>query len=278
MRKESSCLKSGNRNYIRLHLTKLKWRVHSFQRTVRLMEIMTTPYLYEGLILPERAQLTLQFEAHFKHLMSGISAVARVSVVLNQVAVWIYSDVKWDIFDLRNVVKNLLQNEVAVIGYLKGYAYEVEIRRVLHPELGVDYVFGIDIPCIAERNKSVDLATRIALIREKSIGVEGVLLNRCFSDLVTAMRNSEDTGFYCYGAIESLRQHCILKFNLNPENKAVQWKKLREVAQCEEETIRFIKAAADPIRHGNVISITSEDRETLFLKTWDIVDQYVENA
>jgi hypothetical protein len=237
-----------------------------------------TPYLYEGLILPERAQLSLQFEVHFKHLTSGVSAAARVSVVLNQVAVWIYSDVEWDILDLRNVVKNILQNQVAVIGYLKGYAYEVEIRRVLHPELGIDYVFGIDIPCIAERNESIDLEAKIVSIREKTTGIEGVLLNRCFNDLVMAMKNSDDTGFYCYRAIESLRQHCIIKFQLTPENKSMQWKKLREIAQCDEETIRSIKESADPVRHGDVMSITSEDRKTLFLKTWDIVDRYIENA
>ena len=237
-----------------------------------------TSYLYEGLILPERAQLSLQFQVHFKHLTSSVSAIAHVSVVLNQVAVWLYSDVEWDIFDLRNAVKTILQNQVAAIGYLKGYAYEVEIRRVLHPELGIDCVFGIDIPCIAERNESIDLDARIALIWEKTTGVEGVLLNRCFNDLVMAMKSPDDTGFYCYRAIESLRQHCIIKFKLNPENKSMQWKKLRDTAQCDENTIRSIKESADPVRHGDVMSITSEDRKTLFLKTWDIVDSYIENA
>jgi hypothetical protein len=236
------------------------------------------PYLFEGLILPERAQLSLQFEVHFTHVTSGIAAKARVSVLLNQVAVWIESEVEWDIFDLRNVVKTILQNEIAVIGYLKGYAYEFEIRRVLHPGLGIDHVFGIDIPCIAERNKSIDLAARIASIREKTTGAEGILLNRCFNDLVMAMKNPEDTGFYCYRAIESLRQHCTVRFKLNTGNRSAQWEKLREIAQCDEDTIRHIKAAADPVRHGDFMSITAGDRKTLFLKTWDIVDRYVENA
>jgi hypothetical protein len=127
-----------------------------------------TPYLYEGLILPERAHLSLQIDIPFKHFTSDVMVLARVSVVLNQVAVWIYSDVEWNIYDLRNIVKSILQNQVSIIGYLKGYAYEVEIRRVLHPELGIDYVFGIDIPCIAERNKSIDFEERFTAIREKA--------------------------------------------------------------------------------------------------------------
>ncbi len=236
-----------------------------------------TPYLYEGLILPERAQLTLQFEVGFKHFTSDAIAVARVSILLNQIAVWIDSDVEWNIYDLRNIVKSILQNQVAVIGYLKGYAYEVEIRRVLHHELGIDQVFGIDIPCIAERNKSIDFEERITAIREKTFGMEGRLLHRCFNDLVMAMKSPDDTGFYCYRAIESLRQHCIIKFQIPPENKSMQWKKLREIAQCKEEVIRAIKESADAVRHGDVIDMTSEDRKTLFLSTWDIVDSYIEN-
>jgi hypothetical protein len=90
-----------------------------------------TPYLFQGLVLPERAQLSLQCALRFTHVTSGVAATARVSVVLNQIAVWIDTEVEWDIVDLRNVVKNILQNELAIIAYLKGYAYDVEIRRTL---------------------------------------------------------------------------------------------------------------------------------------------------
>lgn len=236
------------------------------------------PYLFEGVVLPERAQISLQFSVQFTHITSGVKGKAHVSVILNQVAVWIDSDVEWDIFDLRNVVRNLLQNELAIVGYLKGHAYDLEIKRVLNRALGIDYIFGIDIPCIAERNKSIDLDARISAIREITGGTEGVLLHRCFNDLMMAIKNPEDTGFYCYRAIESLRQHCILKYKLPSEKKSEQWKKLRELAQCDEKAIRDIKSAADPVRHGEVTAITSQDREKLFIQTWDIVDGYLKNA
>jgi hypothetical protein len=235
-------------------------------------------YLFEGVVLPERAQLSVQFSVQFTHITSGVTGKADVSVVLNQVAVWVDSEAEWDIFDLRNTVRNLLQNELAVIGYLEGYAYDLEITRVLNRTLGIDYVFGIDIPCIAERNKAIDKHERLTLIRQKSSGREGVLLHRCFNDLAMAMKSPEDTGFYCYRAIESLRQHCIMKFSFPPDKKAEQWQKLREVAECDESTIRDIKAAADPVRHGDISSITSQDREALFTKTWNVVDGYIQNV
>jgi len=237
------------------------------------------PYLFEGVVHPERAQITLQLPPlGFRHLTSGTEAVAHVSIVLNQIALWVESATEWDIFDLRNVAKSILQNELAIVGYLKGYAYDVEIRRVLHRALGIDYVFGIDIPCIAARRGETKLAEEVEKIRAKTAGDAGIYLHRCFADLIAAMKTPDDTGFYCYRAVEALRQYCIVRYSLNPENKTEQWRKFREIAGYEEQTLRDIKAAADPVRHGAIVSVTSADREAIFTKTWDVVDGFIKNA
>lgn len=236
------------------------------------------PYLFHGVVLPERAQLTLQFNIGFKHLASGVNAEARLSIILNQVAVWVTTENDWDIFDLRNVVKNIVQGHLAMVGYIKGYAYEFEISRVLQRESGIDQVFGIDIPCIADRNKQVDLDSALVKIRDKALGQHGVFVSRCLSDLASAMKHADDTGFYCYRAIESLRHHCASVFGLSGAEKSKQWKKFREVAKCDEQKLRVIKFAADPLRHGDVSGVTSADRAELFMSTWDVVDGYISNV
>lgn len=236
------------------------------------------PYFFQGVVLPERAQLSLQYTLGFSHITSGVAGVAKVSVVLNQVAVWIESDHEWDIFDLRNVVKNLVQSHLDMVGYLKGYAYDFELTRVLNQSKSVDYVFGIDIPCLAERGKSLDLNEALIKLRDKTIGANGVFLNRCFSDLASAMKHADDTGFYCYRAIESLRHHCAAIYGLSASEKTIQWEKFREVAACDENTLRTIKQAADPLRHGEPTGITSDDRASLFMKTWGVVDEYIKNV
>ena len=162
-----------------------------------------------------------------------------------------------------------------MIGYLKGHAYDFEVTRVINQSRGIDYVFGIDIPCLAERNKSVDLQVALLELRAKTIGPNGVFLHRCFSDLISSMKHADDTGFYCYRAIESLRHHCSAVHGLSSAGKPDQWRKFREVSGCDEQTLRAIKLAADPPRHGEAPGITSEDRETLFTNTWDVVDAYL---
>jgi hypothetical protein len=235
------------------------------------------PYLFQGVVLPERAQLSLTFELGFSHISSGLDGIAKISVMLNQVAVWIQSEHEWDIFDLRNIVKNIVQGQLDMIGYLKGYAYDFEITRALNQSRGVDIVFGIDIPCLADRDNSLDLKTELAKLRSKTIGPNGVYLTRSFNDLVSAMKHAEDTGFYCYRAIESLRHHCAAVHNLSSAEKSTQWEKFRKVAGCDEATIRSIKDAADPLRHGQNTGITSDERTSLFIATWNVVESYIEN-
>lgn len=236
------------------------------------------PYLLYGTVLPERAQLSHEIELEFSHLGSGVCGRAKVSIVLNQLAVWIYSDHDWDIYDLRNMVKTLVSNQLAILGYLLGYAYDLEITRILNRSRNIDYVFGIGIQYLSERNSNTNIGELFKEIRNKTNGNDGVLLHRCFNDLVSAMKHADDTGFYCYRAIESLRHHCASRYNLTARNKNEQWNKFREVSGSDENIMRNIKEAADPLRHGNVGCISSaEDRKNLLMSTWDIVDQYLKN-
>jgi hypothetical protein len=89
------------------------------------------------------------------------------------------------------------------------------------------------------------------------------------------MKDADDTGFYCYRAVESLRHHCAALNGLLDAEKAKQWEKFREVSGCEEDTLRAIKAAADPLRHGEPTDITSEYRTQLLTHTCGVVDAYL---
>ncbi|MBU9437956.1 hypothetical protein [Burkholderia multivorans] len=234
------------------------------------------PYFFQGIVLPERAQLSLQFSLKFGHVHSGKQASARVSVVLNQVAVWIDTDDEWNVVDLRNVVNNIVRPHLDMLGFLLGHAYDLSITRVVNRERGVDYVFGIDTPCISPAAEKLDVEAELLKLRDKTIGPNGIYLNRCFGDLVSAMKHADDTAFYCYRAIESLRHHCAVKNGITDDSKSVQWAKFREMASCDESQVMAIKTAADGLRHGNPMDSLSYDRAVILTGTWKIVRQYLD--
>lgn len=232
-------------------------------------------YIFYGVVLPERAQLSHSFPIEFSH--SGKTGLhkAHISIILNQIVVWIDSEHVWDIFDLRNTVKNIVQGNLAIVGYALGHAYDIEITRVLSLARDIYYVFGIDIPCISERNRNSNPGETVLRLREKCIGETGVFIRRCLNDLNSAMKHAEDTGFYCYRAIESLRHHCALAHGLTERNKTEQWEKFREIGNIDKDSIMLIKAAADPTRHGQPFEIAGGDRAKLFTVTWGVVDAYL---
>ncbi|MDD2357479.1 MAG: hypothetical protein PHX13_06190 [Thiovulaceae bacterium] len=234
-------------------------------------------FYFQGIILPERAQLTFSFEMDFstKDILEPMRM--KVNIINNQLAVWIDSSLHWNIFDLKNIVNNLVKSHLNMLGYLKGYAYDLEITRVINRRKQIDYVFGIEIPCLEERGKDVNLEIEIPYLREKISGEIGKYINRCLNDLVSAMKHADDTGFYCYRAIESLKHHCSVIQNISKGNKSDQWKKFREISNTSFEDIKKLKIAADPLRHGEPKDMTSDDRAILFLTTWTIVDNYLKN-
>ncbi len=233
------------------------------------------PYLFYGTVLPTRAQISLSFDLGFSHITSGNIGRAKISIVLNEVAVTVHTEKEWNIFDLRNVVKNIVQSNLAMIGYLKGFAYDLEITRVLNSSVGVDYVFGIDVPCIAKPREPVDLGVELEKLKLKTIGANGVFLSRCFNDLIAAMKYADDTGFYCYRAIEALRHHCASVHKLVTADKNTQWQKFRDISGIEELATRSLEDAARVTRHGEVAGMTDEARVKLFNTTWNMVDSYI---
>lgn len=234
-------------------------------------------YIIKGIVHPERAQISMgPMEFEFFHPTTGNRAKTKLNIVLNQVTVLVHSDAEWDIFDLRNVAKQLVADHLAMIGYIKGYAYDLEIRQILNTEKNIDYVYGIDIQCIEDRNKGKDVSSEVARIVAHSGGESGTFIRRCLNDLIMAMKHPDDTAFYCFRALESLKHYCRVRFEI--ESESGQWKKLSELTGTGKGDIEFIREKAFPTRHGDIVGITSDDRKKMFLKTWDIVDAFLNNA
>jgi hypothetical protein len=233
-------------------------------------------YIIKGIVYPERATLSFSLPViKIYHPTTNNEAEINLCITLNQITLYIITDDEWDILDLRNIARQFVMDHLAIIGFIKGYAYDVEIRQILNFEKEIDVVYGINIPCIEQRNEKKDISIELSKLMRYTGGELGMYIKRCLNDLIMSMKFPDDTGFYCYRAIESLKQYCKIMFTL--EKEPDQWKKLSEITGYNQSDIKLIKDFAEPCRHGDTINITSDNRAKIFLQTWDIVDSFFNN-
>jgi hypothetical protein len=241
------------------------------------------PYLFYGVIRPERATISFQYPLAQQYSLflkdKKVDVKLKISVILNQLAATVESDIEWDVFDLRNMIASIIHHDLAILSFSTGYGYVFELTRVINRSLGVDQVFGIEIPAIENRQKAEPAGVRFSEIKPKTYGINGVYLNRCFSDLASAMKYHDDAPFYCYRAIESLRNHCAAQNGVLDSGDGAQWQKFREVSgRRREEIERYKKEYVDQQRHGKPGNpMSDQERAEMFLLTWDIVDAYLDS-
>lgn len=59
----------------------------------------TETYIFTGVVLPERAQLSFNTKLEFSQISTKKTGKAEVSIILNQILVIVETDRKWDIVD-----------------------------------------------------------------------------------------------------------------------------------------------------------------------------------
>jgi hypothetical protein len=238
-------------------------------------------YIFMGLILPERAGFTHEFVIGFHKPSENATVRAHFSIHRGQVVVYVDTDVEWDIYTLRNTIASTLQTHVATIGFLRGYAYSVDLTRVINRERGIDFTFGINIPCIAEPRANTDWQSRLQQILAGYKGDDADnFVSSCFRDLTRAMQTSDDTPLFCCRAVESLKAHCAITHGTDPTTsdpklRAAQWHEFRTLIKMDRATVENVTESAKQVRHGHVVDITGEQRAKLFKTTWEIVESYL---
>jgi hypothetical protein len=205
-----------------------------------------------------------------------------ISIDLSQITIKIENvPDEHDINTLRNSVRSVVFNIVNSYGYIKGSAFEIEITKILK-DSGEHMIFGVEIPVIEQRYlllSQEDKGVKFNNLLNLTYGPDGKYFRRCLSDCMMSMRHPEDTGFYCYRALESLKQYFSYRFKLEEKRDVVQWRKMVEELGITESHYLSIESWRKPYayaaRHGVPEAISEEWRIKIFNDTWEAVDKYV---
>jgi hypothetical protein len=228
-------------------------------------------WYFSGVIHPERASLIVSTVGAKIVGPDGTQyAALSLNVYMNQLSVVVESE-EQNLSTLRNVVRSEAEFLVNAAGFIAGHGYDVEITKVFNDSLATTQIFGVDIPVLSERSKSRDVSRLANAIFPLCYGPEAVYMRRCLADLSAATKRPEDTGFYCFRALESLRH----SFG-NDLDEAGQWKAMADAVGSSKEEMEPLRSHAFPARHGAPKAISDEERQKLFLYTWDVVEKYVD--
>jgi hypothetical protein len=82
------------------------------------------------------------------------------------------------------------------------------------------------------------------------------LVRLALADLAAGMERPDDTMFYAFRAVETVRQ-----FLAQPgDSSSSQWQRLRETFGLDEAELRWLTDHSVPRRHGELVTVTAADR------------------
>jgi hypothetical protein len=234
-------------------------------------------YILTGRVIPERAVLDIK-EIQFKTLASEDVPEGDlfVEILKSQISArFLVATQVQNFFTLRNTVEDAVRMLLDVAGYFHGYGYDVEIVQMVHSDSSLKQVFGIDVPALAGVCEKAGITYNdifLALLKK-----DGGFLRHALADVREAIKSPRDTGFFCYRAIESLKNCSAVRNGLLPDDDAA-WELFRNSYSIAKQQIMEIKTFADPARHGNhplAQLMGDKERADVFKKAWEIINAYI---
>lgn len=230
-------------------------------------------YTFFGTIRPED---TVPFDLSLKFPLieitsqdSGISCKATGSITGKHVVVEIKNvNENVELGELKNLIlESMVRPAVDALNYVCGHGYDVELTSAIG--LGdQNIIFGVGIPELfgAQSERPLPIEEICKLIYQSQ--------PLCFAlgNLREAIRMANDTGFFCYRAIESVRQSFKEREDGNDPKQS--WKRLRESLNIDESWIRVLTCFSDEQRHGNTIYMSGAERLSALQHAWKVVDRF----
>ncbi len=234
-------------------------------------------YIFTGRVIPERTLVSI---SEFRGKVNASEDVPEgdlyVEVIMSQISVrFVASGKVRNIFTLRNTVEDAVRIFLDAAGYSRGYGYDAEIVQVVVANTGEKHVFGIDVPALAGICEQVGITVND--IFTAVLKTDGHYLRHALANVREAIKSPIDTGFFCYRAIETLKNCCAFRNAASTEGTTA-WELFRNTYSVSKEDILYIKGIADPVRHGNYLQVkpvTDEDRKKVFVSTWEIINKFI---
>ena len=249
-------------------------------------------YTFTGKVLPERTYVSIgpfpTFNVHVDLPEGGVDFDADVVIDTAQVAVVVRSHLEIpDLETLRNSVEHVVRGIVDAFGYIEGRSYDVEITSVIDLSGKRSHVFGVEVGALqaTKHERPILLPDLLGLLTSpSSFGIEDasfkpMQLRLAMGDLREAIREFGQSAFFCFRAIECLRQ-CYVEPGAEDSDvtRRISWETMGKKLCIEKTWIEPVRMASILERHGSQRITTAEQRSELMLRTWKVIDRFILSA
>jgi hypothetical protein len=172
-----------------------------------------------------------------------------------------------DIATFRNQIMTVCKSLYDVASFLNAVSVHVELTSLSEIETDRFWTFRDAAPELMasahERPLPTEEFIKLSLLNN--------YLRSALSDLNEAMSSPNDTGFFCYRAIETLLQE--FKEPDKMENKDA-WPRFRDALQVTQNWIKPLTDHSKSNRHGELQAVSGEQRVFLMKNAWTIVYRF----
>ena len=238
---------------------------------------MAKEHVVTGRIIPERKTFGHDgFRLHVKEPDSGIDICVIFGVIDNQLAAKVIGEVgDQSNVALWNIVTQAEQIMLNAEAFTSGRVFDVDVvgllrESAIRSDRSMSFHYKDNTHDLISNRSSAFSARQIW---DLCIGDEGLALRMCLNDLRMALKEQNDAPFYCYRAVEMIKNHIGSKCGGNEKQ---QWEVTRDTLNVERKKLDIIKDLADPLRHGRRITFKGAEWRQVILISWEVTEAYME--
>ena len=252
---------------------------------------MTYTYMFSGRVHPERAYVTLSpIRCTIETRMADSVLLLNAHIKIDNAQVLVVATTEERVDNLetvRNSVESAVRGAVDAFSFVEGRGYDVEITSVIDSTGEQWTVFGVEVGVLqaSKRDRPVTYGQLYALmtdpkqIRDEPASFRLMQLRIALGDLREAVRSPNLSAFFCFRAIECIRQ-CYVDFANEDENAARRdsWERMRSELCIGRSWFSPIERFALGERHGKIEPMSGDERVDVLLRTWSVVDRFIQSA
>lgn len=229
-------------------------------------ELTVVIWTFNGRVLPDLPEISLNIPRHRATSLLGFEYELEGHIYRSKILATVRQTNPVDILTMRNAVAMDIQGAVDLAGFLCGAGLEVDLISAKADD-GSWHFFDAFIPFLRNVGEIEIPTAQVAAV------AADVPSQIALADFRRAMRQPEQTGFYCYRAIEALMQ----SIRQSPDQKdGPAWELLREHLQVSRVALDRVKVHADWARHGKPGKVSDAERVKLLGTTQKIIDRYLQ--